>query len=119
MLSIICYFSITINSVHFAAPLIFFLVVELFSGTLLGTTVGIIAWLSIFGLIWTMYTEKPKRDKILIPIISVILSTPIAIYLYDQYDNDILSQKNFLLPFSLFLILTAGHVTLTLRQKDH
>jgi phosphatidylserine synthase len=118
ILSVITYFIISINVGHFTAPLIWVLYYGLINPPegfwLIISTIIICFTILIF--IWTIILPKTKRDKILVPIISIILNIPF-IYIFIAHNNWFI-QKGFIVTFTLFFTLTVLHLTIEYRQAE-
>ena len=114
---IITYLIIFINVGHFTAPFIWFLIYGLLNppeGLWLQIWT-VINWLAIFTFIWTIIKPKTKRDKILVPIILIILNIPFA-YIFIAHFTFV-NSKEFILTFTLFELLTILYLIIERKQK--
>ncbi|MFL5763282.1 MAG: hypothetical protein ACJ77K_05015 [Bacteroidia bacterium] len=116
-LAVICFSCIMINSVHFAMPLIFFVVAGFDSEQGLWTIMSFFLSAALIGMIVSAVMPNEKRDKLLIPISSTILLSPIVIHIADHGDADLLRFPYFYVPAAAFFFLTVIITILTFRKK--
>lgn len=116
-LVILSYCFINIIGKHVGGYLIMFLFSGLTNGgsSLFHSTIML---LSLFGLIFTIFKPNIKRDKILIPILSLALIVPLIMEFKQTFTHLNWSNNNkFIVTFIIFILFDIILIIQTLRQK--
>lgn len=117
MLTLLSYLFIPINGEHLGGPFILFLLLWLSDSNFWPTIGTILIFISIFLFAYITIRPKIRRDKILIPIISLVFIFPFAkFYKQTLHFFDSTNALTSAIVFSLFIILTIIVNRRTLKQ---
>jgi hypothetical protein len=118
-LTILSYLFIPINGEHLGGPFVLFLLLWLGDSNFWPTIGTLLIFISIFLFIYITFKPKMLRDKILIPIISIVLIFPFAkFYKQALHFFDGTNGLTFSIVFSIFIILTIIINILTLKKAQ-
>lgn len=120
ILTVLSYCFIQLNGEHLGGPLILFLFLGLFNGSWI-TVLGIISILTALTILClTIWREIFIPDKIVIPIVLIILFVPLTLETVEVIENGRwLSTRFFQYTVGLFITLAGWLAILTLKQKKH
>ncbi|MCA6444169.1 MAG: hypothetical protein IM600_12130 [Bacteroidetes bacterium] len=118
-LTILAYLLIPINGEHIGGPFVLFLLLWLGDSNFWPTIGTLLIFISIFLFAYVTFRPKQHRDKILIPIISVVLIFPfVKFYKQTLHFFDSTNVLTSALVFSIFIVLTITVRILTLKQQN-
>jgi hypothetical protein len=116
-LTILSYLLIPINGDHLAGPFVLFLLLWLGDSNLWSTIGTLLIFISISLFTYVTFRPKIRRDKILIPIISIVLIFPFAkFYKHTLHFFDLTNGLTSAIVFSIFIGLTITVNILTLKK---
>ena len=117
ILSLAAYFIILIDTGDYTAPW-FLLLIYGFINPAEGFWLvmsSIIIWLAIFSFAWTILKPNIKRDKLLIPILLIILNLPflLSFVYFFKFSN----QIGFIISYSIYFLITLLYLTIQRIEK--
>ncbi len=116
LISIIVYCLITLPDAHYKLNFIGLLMIATIKGNVFTEIASLLIWTSILLLIWTVIKPKRERDRVLVPIIALVLNIPIVVIMFNGlFHPAYFNHKDFLIPAMLFFILTIIYTILTFR----